>query len=63
VRSFSGQTRAGTGEGGTDGGGELLPARRPLDEEPGLVMEINQVFELESFSHKEYSIVWFELRG
>jgi hypothetical protein len=63
VGSFSGQTRAGTGEGGTDGGGELLPARRPLDEELGGIVEMGQVFELESFTHNEYSIVCFELRG
>ena len=53
MRSFSGQTRAGTGKGWTDGGGELLPARRPLDEELGGVVEMGGSFELESVSHLE----------
>ena len=64
VRSFSSQTRAGTGEGGTDGGGEFLPARRPLDQELGSVVEVSEFFELESFGHNEHSHCgWFDRRG
>jgi hypothetical protein len=48
---FSGEARAGAGEGGADVGGELLPARRPLDEELGSVVEGDEFFELESFGH------------
>jgi hypothetical protein len=33
--SFSGETRGRTGEGWTDGGGEVLPAGRPFDEQLG----------------------------
>jgi hypothetical protein len=53
VGSFSGQARAGAGEGGTDIGGELLPAGRPLDEELGSLVEVGEFFELESFGHGE----------
>ncbi len=53
VGSFSGQARAGAGKGGTDGSGEFLPARRPLDQELGSVVEVSHFFELESFGHGE----------
>lgn len=49
--SFSGQARGGEGEGGTDGGGELLPARGPLDQELGSLVEVGEFFELESVGH------------
>ena len=49
--SFSGETRRGAGESGADGGGELLPARRPLDQELGSVVEGGGFFGLESFNH------------
>ena len=54
VRGFAGQTRSRAGEGGADGGDELLPSRRPLDQELGRVVQItklDRVFELESMSH------------
>ena len=49
--SFSGETRRGAGKGGTDGGGELLPAWRPLDQELGSFVEGGEFFGLESFNH------------
>jgi hypothetical protein len=49
---FSSQARAGAGEGGTDVGGELLPARRPLDQKLGSVVEGGEFFELESTGHE-----------
>ena len=51
--SFSGQRRGGTGEGGTDGSSEFLPARRPLDQKLGRVVEVSHFFELESRGHVE----------
>jgi hypothetical protein len=54
VRGFAGQARAGAGEGGTDGGDEILPSRRPLDQELGRVVQItklDRVFELERIGH------------
>jgi hypothetical protein len=54
VRGFAGQARAGAGDGGTDGGDELLPSRGPLDQELGRVVQItklDRVFELESVGH------------
>jgi hypothetical protein len=53
VRRFTGEARAGAGEGRTDGGDEFLPARRPLDQQFGRVVKFDDrdVFELESFRH------------
>ena len=53
VRGLAGQARGGTGKGGADGGGELLPGRGPLDQEFGRVVEMDRVFELESIGHGE----------
>jgi len=63
VGSFSGQARGGAGEGGTDGGGEFLPARRPLDQKLGSVVEVSEFFELESVGHDEFECGWFDPRG
>jgi hypothetical protein len=51
VGSFAGQARARAAKGRTDGGDELLPARRPLDQQLGRVVKLDRVFELESISH------------
>jgi hypothetical protein len=51
MRSFASQARAGAGKGGADGGDEAFPPRGPLDEEPGLVMQVDRVFELEGIGH------------
>ena len=54
VRSFARQARARVGEGGTDGGDELLPSRGPLDQELRRVVRIaklDRVFELEGIGH------------
>jgi hypothetical protein len=50
--SFSGETRSGAGESGTDGTGELLPSRGPLDEEVGSAGKLanGARFEFESLS-------------
>jgi hypothetical protein len=48
---FSRKATAGACECGADGSSEFLPARRPLDEELGAVMELNVWFELKSFVH------------
>ena len=53
VGSFTGETSAGAGEGGTDVGGEIAPTRSPLDQEPGRIVEVSDWFELESFGHGE----------
>lgn len=49
---FAGETRAGAGKGRADGGGELLPAGRPLDQELGGVVEGGRFFELERVGHR-----------
>ena len=61
--SFPGEARAGTGQRGTDVGGELLPARGPLDQEPGSVMERGEFFELESFDHREINLEMQRLKA
>ena len=53
VGGFAGQARAGASEGRADGGGELLPAWRPLYQELGGVVEVDGRFELESVGHGE----------
>ena len=54
VRGFAGQARTGAGEGGADGGDEVLPPRRPLDQELGRIVQMTKldgVFELECIGH------------
>jgi hypothetical protein len=54
MRGFASQARTGAGEGWTDGGEEVLPARGPLDQELGRVVKITKlerVFELECVGH------------
>jgi hypothetical protein len=54
VRSFAGQAGSGAGEGGRDGGDEVLPSRGPFDQELGRVVKITKLgrfFELERVAH------------
>jgi hypothetical protein len=61
VRGFPGQASAGAAKGGADRGDELVPGRRPLDQELGRLVELGRFFELESVGHGELSNV--DLRG
>jgi hypothetical protein len=56
IGSFAGQARTGAGKGGADGGDEALPARGPLNEQPGLVVQVDRVFELECSGHRKFVI-------
>ena len=52
------------GEGGADVGGEVLPARGPLDEQFGSVMELGGgFFELENCWHGENSTSGIKARN
>jgi hypothetical protein len=53
MRRFTGEARARAGEGRTNGGDKLLPARRPLDQQLGRIVKFDDrdIFELESFGH------------
>jgi hypothetical protein len=54
VRGFAGEARAGAGEGGFDRGDKLFPSRRPLDEELGRIVKLDDAdfVELESVTHR-----------
>lgn len=55
--SLTGQRRAGARESRTDRGDELLPARRPLDQQFGRSMDLNDAdgVELERFAQVKYA--------
>ena len=51
VRSFTREARSGTSKRRTDGGDELVPTRRPFDQQLGRIVKLDDpdFFELESF--------------
>lgn len=51
VRSFAREARSGASERRTDGGDELVPTRRPFDQQLGRIVKLDDpdFFELESF--------------
>jgi hypothetical protein len=63
VGSFAGKAAAGAGKGWADGSNELLPARRPFDQELGRVVMLDDpdLCELERFGQNVS--VWLGLRG